>query len=89
MQLSERFSGIEQNIAQAQLDTVLLECTRADELRRPFYLLRPRIYPDGDQWCALLGENLQEGVAGFGDSPHLASQAFDNAWFGTELKGAK
>ena len=24
---------------------------------------------DGDQWCALLGDDLQEGIAGFGDSP--------------------
>ena len=24
---------------------------------------------DGDQWCALYGENLQEGVAGFGRTP--------------------
>lgn len=23
---------------------------------------------DGDQWCALLGPNLQEGTAGFGDT---------------------
>jgi len=24
---------------------------------------------DGDAWCALLGEDLQEGLAGFGDTP--------------------
>ena len=30
---------------------------------------------DGDQWCALLGENLQVGVAGFGDSPIDALEA--------------
>ena len=24
---------------------------------------------DGDQWCALLGVNLQEGLGGFGDTP--------------------
>jgi len=24
---------------------------------------------DGDQWCALVGDNIQEGVAGFGNSP--------------------
>ena len=23
---------------------------------------------DGSQWCALVGENLQEGVAGFGET---------------------
>lgn len=27
---------------------------------------------DGDQWCALKGENLQEGLAGFGATPFLA-----------------
>ena len=26
------------------------------------------LFMDGDQWCALLGENLQEGKAGFGDT---------------------
>jgi hypothetical protein len=24
---------------------------------------------DGDKWCALIGENLQQGVGGFGDDP--------------------
>jgi hypothetical protein len=27
---------------------------------------------DGDQWLALLGENIQEGICGFGDSPKAA-----------------
>lgn len=27
------------------------------------------VFMDGDKWCCLLGENLQEGRAGFGDSP--------------------
>ena len=27
------------------------------------------VFLDGNQWCALVGENLQEGVAGFGDTP--------------------
>ena len=27
---------------------------------------------DGNKWCALLGENLQEGLAGFGDTPSEA-----------------
>lgn len=25
-----------------------------------------RIYRDGDQMCALIGTNIQEGIAGFG-----------------------
>lgn len=27
---------------------------------------------DGDQWSALIGENLQEGICGFGDTPRDA-----------------
>jgi len=52
----------------------------ACEQRRPFIQLRPRIFIDGNQWCALYGENLQDGVAGFGDSPEAAAWAFDKAW---------
>ena len=47
---------------------------------RPFMLLGPRVFPDGNQWCALYGENLQEGVAGFGDTPAKASVDFDIQW---------
>ena len=27
---------------------------------------------DGSKWCALVGENIQEGVAGWGDTPYKA-----------------
>jgi hypothetical protein len=47
----------------------------------PFILYRPKLYRDGDQWCALYGENLQEGIAGFGKSPDAAVRAFNAAWF--------
>lgn len=50
------------------------------EMTRPSVLFRPRVSLDGNQWCALYGENLQEGVAGFGSSPEAACCAFDNAW---------
>ncbi len=52
----------------------------AQEMGRPSMMLRPRLFIDGDQWCALHGDNLQDGVAGFGDSPELAYIAFDSAW---------
>lgn len=29
---------------------------------------------DGNAWCALIGDNLQEGVAGFGGTPREALQ---------------
>lgn len=54
--------------------------TAAYEQQRPSVLMRPSISLDGNQWCALYGDSLQDGVAGFGDSPALAMAAFDRAW---------
>lgn len=48
---------------------------------RPSVLHRPRLYLDGDAWCALYGENIQEGVCAFGFSPEEAMRNFDVAWF--------
>lgn len=50
------------------------------DVRRPSVLYRPHISADGTMWCALLGENLQEGVSGFGDTPDAAMRAFDVAF---------
>ena len=47
---------------------------------RPCVLWKPSLFRDGNQWCALLGENIQDGVVGFGDSPDAAMWAFDEAW---------
>lgn len=43
-------------------------------------LLKPSISIDGNQWCVLYGDNLQDGVAGFGDTPYLAVLDFSKAW---------
>lgn len=37
-------------------------------------------FRDGDQWCVLLGDDLQSGIAGFGDSPNDAVLAFYRAF---------
>ena len=50
------------------------------ERKRPFMLLRPNVFLDGDKWCALYGENLMRGVAGFGDTPEAAARQFDIEW---------
>jgi hypothetical protein len=50
------------------------------EMQRPSAIYRPSISKDGNKWCALYGENLQDGVAGFGDTPADAMAAFDKAW---------
>lgn len=52
----------------------------AYEMRRPSVLFRPTISLDGNKWCALYGSNLQDGVAGFGDTPAEAMTNFDIAF---------
>lgn len=53
----------------------------AAETTRPSVLYRPTLFMDGADWCALYGDDLQNGVAGFGKSPADAMTAFDNAWW--------
>ena len=53
----------------------------AIERNRPFMLLRPGLFQDGDQWTCLLGENMQTGVVAFGDSPDEATRNWDKAWY--------
>jgi len=55
---------------------------RYRQIKRPSVLFRPRLFQDGDQWCALYGEDLQEGCAGFGATPEEAMKSFDEAWSG-------
>lgn len=53
----------------------------ADELMRPSAVYRPKIAVDGDQWCALYGDDLQSGVCGFGTSPAATMSDFDKNWY--------
>lgn len=51
--------------------------------KRPFEMLAGhcKITIDGNQWCIMYGEDPQNGVVGYGDSPEEASRNFDAAWF--------
>jgi hypothetical protein len=46
----------------------------------PSAIYRPAISIDGNQWCALYGKDLHDGVAGFGDTPELAMADFNKSW---------
>ena len=50
-----------------------------DEMLRPsvMYQQSLKISRDGDKYCVLMGENLQNGVAGFGDTLLKALHDFD------------
>lgn len=54
-------------------------CTLA-EYERPSAIYKPKLFIDHGKWCALYGENLQDGVCGFGESPKEAMFDFDKAW---------
>jgi hypothetical protein len=56
----------------------ILSIVNSDE--RPSARLKPAVFRDGDQWCALYGLDLQSGVAGFGDTEELALIDFDARW---------
>jgi hypothetical protein len=43
--------------------------------------LAPRFGKDGNQFYYLYGENLQEGIAGFGDTAHDAMDNFIKAFY--------
>lgn len=58
------------------------------EQQRPSVLMRPELYIDGNQWCAIYGRNLQSGVCGFGDTAANAMTDFDNNWL-TQKVGEK
>lgn len=56
-----------------------IESDRAERERLWATVLRARIFPDGNMWCCLYGENVQEGIAGFGNTPEQAMWEFEKA----------
>lgn len=62
------------NVVQA-CDTITQYATNA--ISSPSVLYRPELSIDGNQYCFLLGSDLQSGVAGFGDTPQAAAWDFD------------
>jgi hypothetical protein len=67
-------------VAEMQHNAACAALAVEEERRRPSVLMRPRVFPDGTAWCALYGENLQDGVCGFGDTPDAAARDFDKNW---------
>jgi len=51
------------------------------ERRHSFWAVIYGLKPvkDGDKWCVLLGDDIQTGVCGFGDTPEEAIEAFEIA----------
>ena len=68
-----------ESVLVAQLDAAVT--TQVADVRRGQWavVLDARIFPDRDQWCALLGTDLMTGVCGFGKTPEEAIEAFELA----------
>lgn len=67
--------------AQVVADNISYEAAKVAQAHAaPSAVYRPSLRKDGNQWCAIYGENVQEGVCGFGDTPAAAMAAFDKAW---------
>lgn len=79
MELPEQLWGYAENVLAEQLGAAEQENLAATKknLWAVVYGLIP--FKDGDQWCVLLGENIQVGVCGFGDTPAAAIYEFDKA----------
>lgn len=70
----------EQGVLNAQWNAAS-ETQNTERARRaPHVLMRPHVFHDGNQWCALYGKSLQDGVAGFGNTPEAACYDFDSNW---------
>ena len=79
--MSDTYQAVYDAIYQEYVQTISLQA-------EPCFLFRPSLSIDGNKWCALYGENLQDGVAGFGGSPHEAMQDFNRRWYASlEDKG--
>lgn len=79
--MNEGWSQIAANAVANAAERVAVAATEAAYgYMDPSVMFRPALSIDGNQWCALYGENLQDGVAGFGDSPSLAMHDFNLNW---------
>ena len=50
------------------------------ERSAPHIIHNAKIFKDGNKYCCLLGDNLQDGIAGFGETPEKACSEFDRVW---------
>ena len=70
----------EQGVLNAQWNAANEAYAAAAARYAPHVLMRPQLFIDGNAYCALYGENLMDGCAGFGETPAAAMADFDRNW---------
>jgi hypothetical protein len=66
-----------------------IECETSCNKRLWVVVLGLKPIIDGDQYCFLWGNNLQDGVAAFGDTPLQAMNNFDIEMYKSIKRGQK
>ena len=66
-------------VSQVQHEAAMARIAQEQEYSL-FAQLRPRLFRDGNHWCVLYGDNIQVGVAGFGDTPQHAIWHWNKQW---------
>ena len=49
-------------------------------------ILKPKLSKDGNMWCFLYGENIADGVCGFGETPFTAAKEFCKNFMSEKIK---
>ena len=57
-----------------------LDCTIFAISTAPHKIYQTKVTLDGNMYCCLYGDDLQSGIAGFGETPKEACAAFDKEW---------
>ena len=70
----------EQGVLNSQWNAAELACQAEIARMRPSVLYRPRLVADGTMWIALLGDDLQVGISGCGETPAEAMADFDKSF---------
>ena len=78
-QAVEEYKGM---LYEQKMQNYTYNCERS----APHVIHNTKIFKDGNKYCCLLGDNIQEGICGFGDSPKEACDDFDYIWIKGEGK---
>lgn len=46
-----------------------------------FSILKPKLFIKENQWCCLYGNDIETGIAGFGESPYASILNWSKQWY--------
>lgn len=73
----------------AQIGDMIASNVNEQQMLQVIHYLKPEFGKDGNQFYYLYGKDLQEGIAGFGDTAFQAMQKFCTAFYTEKAKTSK